>query len=206
MASISNTFRGSAKILCRLSCISCRAKFRLSSPLEGFNNIYKRWRSGWKEDLYNWIMEIIYLGSHHITTYMRALSCLTLCDPMDCSLPDSAAHGIFQARILEWVAISHSNIPHSRESSQPMHRTDVFCIGKPSSCTRMFLVASFIRIKCWKQPKCPRTDQRISKPGRIHTIDFYSAVKNELLVHTTNRMLRERSQIQKSIYSMIQFT
>ena len=34
-----------------------------------------------------------------------AQSCLTLCDPMDCSLPGSSIHGIFQARILEWVAI-----------------------------------------------------------------------------------------------------
>ena len=33
-------------------------------------------------------------------------SYLTLCDPMDCSLPGSSVHGIFQARILEWVAIS----------------------------------------------------------------------------------------------------
>ena len=35
-----------------------------------------------------------------------AQSCLTLCNPMDCSLPGSSIHGIFQARILEWVAIS----------------------------------------------------------------------------------------------------
>ena len=34
--------------------------------------------------------------------------CLTLCDPMDCSLPGSSVCGIFQARILEWVAISLS--------------------------------------------------------------------------------------------------
>ena len=33
-------------------------------------------------------------------------SCLTLCDPMDCSLPGSSVHGILQARILKWVAIS----------------------------------------------------------------------------------------------------
>ena len=37
-----------------------------------------------------------------------AQSCLTLCDPMDGSLPGSAVHGIFQARILEWTAISFS--------------------------------------------------------------------------------------------------
>ena len=37
-------------------------------------------------------------------------SCPTLCDPMDCSpcLPGSSVHGIFQARVLEWVAISFS--------------------------------------------------------------------------------------------------
>ena len=37
---------------------------------------------------------------------MRAQLCLTLGDPMDCSLPGSSVHGIFQARILEWVVIS----------------------------------------------------------------------------------------------------
>ena len=36
---------------------------------------------------------------------------LTLCDPMDCSLPGSSVHGIFQARILQWVAISYSRGP-----------------------------------------------------------------------------------------------
>ena len=35
-------------------------------------------------------------------------SCLTHCDPMDCSLPGSSVHGMLQARILEWVAISFS--------------------------------------------------------------------------------------------------
>ena len=41
--------------------------------------------------------------------YMRAKSlqsCLTLCNPVDCSLPGSSVHGILQARIQEWVACS----------------------------------------------------------------------------------------------------
>ena len=38
---------------------------------------------------------------------VKSLS-LTLSDPMDCSLPGSSAHGIFQARVLEWVAIAFS--------------------------------------------------------------------------------------------------
>ena len=37
-----------------------------------------------------------------------AQSCLTLSDPMDCSLPGSSIHGIFQARVLEWGAIAFS--------------------------------------------------------------------------------------------------
>ena len=37
-----------------------------------------------------------------------AQSCPTLSDPMDCSPPGSSAHGIFQARVLEWVAIAFS--------------------------------------------------------------------------------------------------
>ena len=37
-------------------------------------------------------------------------SCPTLCNPMDCSLPGSSIHGIFQERVLEWVAIAFSNV------------------------------------------------------------------------------------------------
>ena len=40
---------------------------------------------------------------------LAAQSCLPLSDPMDCSPPGSSVHGISQARILEWVAISFSN-------------------------------------------------------------------------------------------------
>ena len=43
-----------------------------------------------------------------------AYLCLALCESMDCSPPGSSVHGIFQARILEWVAI-----PFSKGSSQP---------------------------------------------------------------------------------------
>ena len=54
---------------------------------------------------------------------MHAQSYLTLCDPMDCDPPGSFVHGISQARILEWVAVSFS-----RGSSQYRDRTRVSCI------------------------------------------------------------------------------
>ena len=53
-----------------------------------------------------------------------AQSCLTPCDPRDCSSPGSLVHGIFQARILEWVAIFFSRV-----FSQPRDRTQVSCIA-----------------------------------------------------------------------------
>ena len=53
-----------------------------------------------------------------------AQSCLTLGDLVDCSPPGSSVHGILQARILEWVAISLA-----RGSSRPRDRTQVSCIA-----------------------------------------------------------------------------
>ena len=55
------------------------------------------------------------VGCHFLLQVMKvksesegAQSCPTLHDPMDCSLPGSSAHGIFEARVLEWVAIAFS--------------------------------------------------------------------------------------------------
>ena len=55
---------------------------------------------------------------------VQSLSCVWLCDPMDCSPPCSSVHGISQARILEWVAYSFSS-----RSSQPRNWTRVSCIA-----------------------------------------------------------------------------
>ena len=82
-----------------------------------------------------------------------AQSCLTFCDPMDCSLPGSSLRGILQARVLEWVAISQARvlewvaisqarvlewvaISFSRESSQPRDWTRVSCI--PGRCFNLW--------------------------------------------------------------------
>ena len=49
-------------------------------------------------------------------------SCLTLCNPMDCSPPDLPVHGVSQARVLVWVSISFS-----RGSSQPRDQAHISC-------------------------------------------------------------------------------
>ena len=69
----------------------------------------------------------MYEQAIYICVYMYTQEVTPLCpilwDTMVCSLPDSSIHGIFQARILEWVAISFS-----RRSSQPRDWTQVSCI------------------------------------------------------------------------------
>ena len=57
------------------------------------------------------------------STCLIAQSCPILCDPVDCSPPGSSVHGILQARILEWIAISFS-----KGSSQPKDRTHILSL------------------------------------------------------------------------------
>ena len=77
-----------------------------------------------------YVNRLIYLPK--ILCALVTQSCLTLCDPLDCSPPGSSVPGIFQARILEWVAISFS-----RGSSRPRDWTRGFpgcSAGKESTC------------------------------------------------------------------------
>ena len=64
---------------------------------------------------------------HFVNAYVHAQSlqsCLTLCDLMDYGPPGFSLHGIFQARIVEWVAM-----PSSRVSSRPRNQTCISCIS-----------------------------------------------------------------------------
>ena len=65
-----------------------------------------------------------------------AQSCLTLCNPMDCSLPGSSLHGILQARILEWVAIftSPGDLPNPGiEPGSPAFQADALTSKPPGT-------------------------------------------------------------------------
>ena len=95
--------------------------FTTSTTWEAFNNLTIFC-------FYFFLLYIIVILFSHLSIYIYiylyvrevAQSCPTLCDPMDCSLPGSSVHGIFQAIVLEWIAISFSN-----GSSQPRDRTRV---------------------------------------------------------------------------------
>ena len=71
-----------------------------------------------------------------------AQSCPSLSDPVDCSPPDSLVHGIFQARVLEWVAIAFS---HSIVKSQHV----MFMIEKliKSNTAHLVKVWRFLKLK-----------------------------------------------------------
>ena len=66
-------------------------------------------------------------------------SCPTLCNPVDCSPPGSSVHGILQARILQWVAISFS-----RGSSQPRDQTQISLVAQNLSAIQETQVRSLV--------------------------------------------------------------
>ena len=93
--------------------------------------------------------------------------CLTLCNPMDCSPPGSSVHGIFQARILEWVTISSS-----RGSSQPRDRTLVTCV----SC-----IGRRILYHCatWEAPSHKCLGCYFTIMSKMHKLTFTSYKNND---------------------------
>ena len=68
---------------------------------------------------------ITVIGIYVLSCAKSLQLCLILCDSVDCSPPGSAVHGVLQARILEWGAVSFS-----RGSSQARNGTQVSCIGR----------------------------------------------------------------------------
>ena len=79
------------------------------------------------------------------------------------------------------------------------------------SCTPMFIAAVFTLVKTWKQPKCPLTDKWLMKMWYIFTMEYYSAIKNEVTPSAATWMdleifiLSEVNQRER-LYHMISFT
>ena len=101
------------------------------------------------------------VGCHFLLECMKvksesevAQSCPTLCDPMDCSLPGSSVHGIFQARVLEWGAIAFSEL-----YSIFLQIEENFCLSSPRVCTLVLckfcnhiLLSHFSRVRLCATP------------------------------------------------------
>ena len=108
------------------------------------------------------------VGCHFLLQSMQVKSeselaqlCLTLSDPMDCSLPGSSAHGIFQARVLEWGAID----PQLSCNIGPIERQTLSCcssLGAVRSTARCRQSCNIFAHSCiytlWKQ-MIPKMEQ-----------------------------------------------
>ena len=118
---------------------------------------------------------------HRREDMLVALSCPTLCNPMDCSTPGSSVCEIFQARVLEWVAISFF-----RGSSQPRDQTWVSCIAGrcftiwairevPYVCLLLLLLSHFSRVQpCATHRRQPtRLPHPWDSPGKNTGVDCH---------------------------------
>ena len=102
------------------------------------------------------------VGCHFLLQFMKVKSeseapqsCLTLSDPRDCSLPGSSVHGIFQARVLEWVAIAFSMIS--------VYISITFPFYEEVNLEKVLKVLGIPRRLSVKESACQ--SRRCSKPG-----------------------------------------
>ena len=104
---------------------------------------------------FHWIHGFSQMKVSWVSIHMKvkesevAQLCLALCNPMDCSLPGFSIHGIFQARILEWVAISFS-IGGCQLGVSVKVRAGLFypTILLVSSCSSLFLSLELCLAMC----------------------------------------------------------
>ena len=152
---------------------------------------------------------------------VKSLSPVQLSDPMDCSLPGSSVHGIFQVRVLEWGAIAFSNSVMKQLQIGTLTR---YLILKDSvlelpydpaipllgihteenrserdTCTPMFIAALFVIARTWKQPRCPSADEWIRKLWYIYTMEYYSAVKKNSFESVLMRWMKLEAIIQSEV-------
>ena len=116
--------------------------------------------------------------------------CLTLCNPMDCSLPGSSAHGIFQARLLEWIAISCSRMNFLANNKEIVY------LGVECTHEKIFVIEDFgsnspnipsfwgnhqglLRIFLWKASKLQKIKVRNSHTIKTHKIHSSYAQKQK---------------------------
>ena len=114
----------------------------------------------------------------HLKMLLCAQSCPLLCDPMDCSPPASSVRGIFQARVLEWVASSFSRgIFPIQESNPHLHtRWILYLLSNLGSPSKM----------SWKVWKCKLLFCNLKMLHYSKQVqDVFSILKNGSIVHNS---------------------
>ena len=108
-------------------------------------------------------------------------SCLTLSDPMDCSPPGSSVHGIFQARILEWVVISYFRRYLPNQGSNPYLLNLLHWYT--STGLSLFLKVPFMSLQFYERPTLVPvfTNQKESEEG-FHFYEKETKTRNSVQV------------------------
>ena len=114
---------------CSLCLEGEKVKYGITYRLWALANGLAWWSGIWKQN--DWGKNV---------SLLVAQSCLTLCNPMECSPPGFSVHGISQARTPEWVAI-----PFSKGSSWPRDQIQVSCIA--SRFFAIWVTRGFLREK-----------------------------------------------------------
>ena len=133
-------------------------------------------------------------------------SCQTLCNPMDCSLPGFSDHGIFQARVLEWIAISFS-----WGSSRPRDLTQVsrivgrrFTKGNAKECSNYRTIALISHAS--------KVMLKFSRPGFSNTwtvsfqmfkLDLEKAEEQEIKLWTSTGSSKKQENSRKTSISAL---
>ena len=119
-----------------------------SEPVSSWQQSWKEGRAGVLDGMAYLALELLYCGLLvELTSFLIVCAkslqlCLTLCNPMDCSLPGSSVHRILQVKILEWVAMPSSRGSFLEELKQlllcllhwKMGSLPLACLGSPSYC------------------------------------------------------------------------
>ena len=103
-----------------------------------------------------------------------AQSCPTLSDPMDCSLPGSSSHGIFQARVLEWGAIAFSNYPLLKSK---FNHQKIYCLN---------LTTAPLCPQCTNQQSLKVPPSKLSSDPRPHVMSTSTALVPAVISHVTH--------------------
>ena len=117
-------------------------------------------------------------------------SCLTLCSPIDCSLPDSSVHGILQARILEWV-----DIPFSKGSTWPRNQTwgflhcmqSLYCLSqKPCPYVLCLVAQSCLTLCDTMDCSPPGSSVHGDSPSKNSGVDCHAPLQGIFLTQGSN--------------------
>ena len=129
------------------------------------------------------------VGCHFLLQCMKVKSenevtqsCLTLSHHMDCSLPGSSIHGMFQARVLEWGTIAFSNRVPYHPAIPLLSRYPQKTITGKDTCTPTFIVVLFTTVRTWKPWMCPSIAEWKKKMWCIYRMECHAAIqKNEIM-------------------------